>query len=123
MIVTSHARPGYLKKALASGAFAFVPKATSAKVLTEVIRRVHSGQRYVDPELSAEAIAAGESPLTAREADVLELAAGGAPVDEIAQRACLSEGTVRNYLSSAVAKLGAHNRHMAVEIARSKGWI
>lgn len=123
IICTSYARPGYLKRALESGAKAFIPKTTSAKLLAEVIRRVHSGQRYVDPELSAEAIAAGDSPLTPREADVLELAASGAPVEEIAQRACLSVGTVRNYLSSAAVKLNAPNRHVAAEIARSKGWI
>ncbi len=123
MIVTSHGRPGYLRKALAAGARAFLPKTTGARVLADVIRQVHAGQRYVDPELSAEAIAAGDSPLTPREADVLELAAGGAPVEEIAERASLSVGTVRNYLSSASAKLGAANRHEAVESARLRGWI
>ncbi|MDC4233157.1 response regulator transcription factor [Actinomyces sp. B33] len=123
LIVTSHARPGYLKKALGSGARGFVPKTTSGKELANVIRRIESGQRYVDPALSAEAIAAGDSPLTPRESDVLELAADGAPVEEIAERVCLSPGTVRNYLSSAMAKLGAPNRHAAAEAARAKGWI
>ncbi|MDO4260125.1 MAG: response regulator transcription factor [Actinomycetaceae bacterium] len=123
LICTSHARPGYLKKALEAGARGFIPKTTSAKVLAEVVRKLHAGHRYVDPELSAEAIAAGDSPLTEREADVLELAAGGAPIEEIADRAALSVGTVRNYLSSAATKLGAPNRHVAAEIARSKGWI
>lgn len=123
VVLTSHARPGHLKRALAAGARGFLPKTASARVLTDVVRRVHAGHRYVDPELSAEAIAAGDSPLTPREADVLELAADGAPVDEIARRAGLSAGTVRNYLSSAATKLGAPNRHMAAEIARAKGWI
>ena len=123
LILTSHARPGYLKRALAAGVRGFVPKTTPAARLTEIIRRLHAGQRYVDPELSAEAIAAGDSPLTPREADVLELAADGAPVEEIAQRAHLSPGTVRNYLSAAALKLSAPNRHAAAEIARSKGWI
>ena len=123
LILTSHARPGYLKRALAAGVRGFVPKTTPAARLTEIIRRLHAGQRYVDPELSAEAIAAGDSPLTPREADVLELAAGGAPVEEIARRAALSPGTVRNYLSAASLKLGAPNRHAAAEIARTKGWI
>ena len=123
LILTSYARPGYLKRALAAGVRGFVPKTTPAATLTEVIRRLHAGQRYVDPELSAETIAAGDSPLTPREADVLELAAGGAPVDEIARRAALSPGTVRNYLSAASLKLGAPNRHAAAEIARTKGWI
>ena len=123
LIVTSHARPGYLKKALAAGARGFVPKTTSAGQLASIIRRIHAGQRYVDPELSAEAIAAGDSPLTPREADVLELAETGAPVEEIARRAGLSAGTVRNYLSSAALKLDAPNRHVAAERAREKGWI
>ena len=123
LILTSHARPGYLKRALAAGVRGFIPKTTPAARLTEIIRRLHAGQRYVDPELSAEAIAAGDSPLTPREADVLELAADGAPVEEIARRAHLSPGTVRNYLSAAALKLSAPNRHAAAEIARSKGWI
>ena len=123
LILTSHSRPGYLKRALAAGVRGFVPKTTPAARLTEIIRRLHAGQRYVDPELSAEAIAAGDSPLTPREADVLELAADGAPVEEIARRAHLSPGTVRNYLSAAALKLSAPNRHAAAEIARSKGWI
>ncbi|MFL6133999.1 MAG: response regulator [Nocardioidaceae bacterium] len=123
MIVTSHGRPGYLKRALASGVRGFLPKTTSAATLAQVVRIVHSGGRHVDPELAAEAIAAGDSPLTPREADVLEAAAGGAPVEDIARRVNLSPGTVRNYLSSAVAKLGAANRHEAAATARRMGWI
>jgi predicted amidohydrolase len=107
VIVTSHGRPGYLKRALSSGVRGFLPKTTSATTLAEVVRRVHAGGRHVDPELAAEAIGAGDSPLTPREADVLEFAADGAPVEEIARRASLSPGTVRNYLSSAISKLGA----------------
>jgi len=123
VIVTSHGRPGYLKRALESGVRGFMPKTVSARVLAEVVRQVHAGGRYVDPELAASAIAAGASPLTPREADVLELAADGAPVEEIAQRAALAPGTVRNYLSSAAAKLGVSNRHEAARLARSHGWI
>ena len=123
VIVTSHGRPGYLKRALGAGVRGFLPKTVSASVLASVVRTVHGGGRYVDPELAAEAIGAGDSPLTPREADVLELAADGAPVEEIAQRAALSAGTVRNYLSSAAAKLGAANRHEAVHVARRQGWI
>ncbi|TDE12297.1 response regulator transcription factor [Jiangella asiatica] len=123
MIVTSHGRPGYLKRALAVGVGGFLPKTVSASVLAEVVRTVHDGGRYVDPELAAEAISAGDSPLTARESDVLELAAEGAPIDEIARRAALTAGTVRNYLSSAASKLGAANRHEAVHVARRHGWI
>lgn len=123
MIVTSHGRPGHLKRALAAGARGFVPKTVSAQRLAEIIRTVHSGGRYVDPELAADAISAGASPLTAREAELLELAADGAPITDIARRASLSPGTVRNYLSAAAAKLSAENRHTAVRIARERGWI
>jgi len=123
VIVTSHGRPGHLKRALAAGVRGFLPKTTSASTLAEVVRRVHAGGRHVDPELAAEAIAAGDSPLTPREADVLELAAEGAPVEEIAARASLSPGTVRNYLSNAMTKLGAANRHDACATARRMGWI
>ncbi|WP_122819103.1 response regulator transcription factor [Nocardioides pantholopis] len=123
VMVTGHGRPGHLKRALAVGVRGFLPKTTSATTLATVIRSVHAGGRYVDPELAAEAMAAGDSPLTPREADVLELAADGAPVDEIAERAALSPGTVRNYLSSATLKLGAANRHDACSVARRLGWI
>lgn len=123
VIVTSHGRPGHLKRALAAGVRGFLPKTTSAVTLAAVVRTVHEGGRHVDPELAAEAIAAGDSPLTPREADVLELAATGAPIDDIAARASLSSGTVRNYLSNAMMKLDAANRHEAVAIARRMGWI
>lgn len=123
IIVTSHGRPGYLKKALAAGVRGFLPKTTSASTLAEVVRTVHSGGRYVDPTLAAEAIGAGDSPLTPREADVLEYAADGASIAEIAQRAHLTQGTTRNYLSAAAAKLGAANRHEACAVARRYGWI
>ncbi|MGP3989065.1 response regulator transcription factor [Streptomyces sp. 3N207] len=123
MIVTSHGRPGHLKRALAVGVRGFVPKTASAEQLAEIIRTVHGGNRYVDPELAADAISAGDSPLSAREAELLELAGDGAPVAEIAKRASLTQGTVRNYLSAAAAKLGAENRHTAVRMARERGWI
>ena len=123
IILTSHGRPGHLKRALAAGVRGFLPKTISAQVLADVVRSVHAGGRYVDPELAAEAISAGDSPLTPREADVLELAADGVPIDEIARRASLTPGTVRNYLSSAATKLGAANRHEAVHLARDHGWI
>ncbi|KAF4405144.1 response regulator transcription factor [Streptomyces lycii] len=123
MIVTSHGKPGHLKRALGAGVRGFVPKTVSAQRLAEIIRTVHAGNRFVDPELAADAISAGDSPLTARETEVLALAADGAPVTEIAQRAALSAGTVRNYLSSAAAKLSAENRHTAVRVARERGWL
>jgi two-component system, NarL family, response regulator DesR len=123
VIVTSHGRPGYLKSALSAGARGFLPKTTSARNLADVVRKIAAGGRHVDPELAAEAIAAGDSPLTPREADVLALARDSAPVDEIAQRVCLSPGTVRNYLAAAITKLGASNRHEATRIAAEHGWI
>lgn len=123
VIVTSHGRPGHLKRALTAGVRGFLPKTTSAATLATVVRTVHTGGRHVDPQLAAEAIAAGDSPLTPRESDVLELAATGAPINEIAARAALSPGTVRNYLSNAMTKLDAANRHDACAIARRMGWI
>ncbi len=123
LIVTSHGRPGYLKRALTVGVRGFLPKTTSAATLASVIRTVHAGGRYVDPELAAEAISTGDSVLTAREADVLELAIDGSSVEEIASRAHLSPGTTRNYLSSAMAKLGVANRYEAAVKARELGWI
>jgi two-component system response regulator DesR len=123
IILTSHGRPGHLKRALAAGVRGFLPKTVSGQALADVIRAVQAGRRYVDPDLAAEAISAGDSPLTPREADVLELAADGVPVEEIAKRASLSPGTVRNYLSSAATKLDAANRHEAVSVARAHGWI
>ncbi|MFJ9946430.1 response regulator [Kitasatospora sp. NPDC091207] len=123
MIVTGHGRPGYLKRALEVGVRGFLPKTVSAADLAGIIRTVRAGGRYVDPELAADAISAGETPLTPRETDVLELAADGTSIAEIAERAALSQGTVRNYLSSAAGKLGAENRHAAVRIAREHGWI
>ena len=123
LILSSCGRPGPLKRALAAGVRGFLPKTVSAQVLADVVRSVHRGGRYVDPELAADAISAGGSPLTAREADVLELAADGAAVEEIARRAALSPGTVRNSLSSAAAKLGAANRYEAIHKAHTNGWI
>lgn len=123
LVVTSHARPGYLKRALAEGVLGFLPKTAAAGELAAAVRTVAAGRRAIDPELAAETISSGDSPLTPREADVLEYAADGAPVDQIARRAHLAEGTVRNYLSSAQAKLQAANRHEAAAIARRHGWI
>jgi two-component system, NarL family, response regulator DesR len=123
IIVTSHGRPGYLKSALAAGVRGFLPKTVSSRTLALVVRNVASGGRYVDPELAAEAIGVGDSPLTPRETDILALARDGAPVDEIAQRVSLSRGTVRNYLAAAIAKLGAANRHEAARTAAKHGWI
>ncbi|GAB7051914.1 response regulator transcription factor [Catenuloplanes indicus] len=123
VIVTSHGLPGHLKRALSAGVRGFLSKTVSADILATVVRTVHTGGRYVDPQLAAEAISVGDSPLTARETDVLALAATGAPIDDIARRANLSPGTVRNYLSSAAGKMNAANRHEAARIAQGFGWI
>lgn len=123
VIVTSHGLPGHLKRALGSGVRGFLPKTAPAAVLASVVRTVAAGGRYVDPELAAEAIGAGDSPLTAREADILALASDGVPIAEIARRSSLAPGTVRNHLSSAVTKLDVANRHEAARVARGKGWI
>ncbi len=123
LIVTSHGRPGLLKRALSTGVRGFLPKTTSAQTLAAAVRVVAGGGRYVDPGLAAEAMALGDSPLTPRETAVLEAASDGAPVEEIARRTHLAAGTVRNYLSSAAAKLAATNRHEAVNVAHRMGWI
>ncbi len=123
LIVTSHGRPGLLKRALSTGVRGFLPKTTSAQTLAAAVRTVADGGRYVDPGLAAEAMALGDSPLTPRETAVLEAASDGAPVDEIARRTHLAAGTVRNYLSSAAAKLAASNRHEAINAAKRMGWI
>ncbi|MEU5521620.1 response regulator [Streptomyces sp. NPDC093250] len=123
LVVTSHTAPGYLTSALSAGARGFVPKTTSAKELADIIRTVHRGVSYVDPDAAAQALAAGESPLTRREADVLALSADGAPIDTVARRAVLTPGTVRNHLSRIAGKLKAANRHEAAHVARKQGWI
>ncbi|MGW1171986.1 response regulator [Streptomyces sp. NPDC002550] len=123
MIITSHGRPGYLKRALEIGVRGFLPKTVSAHDLADIIRTVHAGKRYISSELAAEAISAGDSPLTPREGDLLALAADGSSIAEIAERVGLSAGTVRNHMSSVVSKLGAENRHAAARLAREHGWI
>lgn len=123
IIVTSHGRPGYLKAALTAGVRGFLPKTTPSRTLAQVTRTVAAGGRYIDPQLAAEAIEAGSSPLTPREADVLALSRDGATVEEIAARVSLSRGTVRNYLSAAIAKLGTTNRHEALSLASKQGWL
>ncbi|MDN0194003.1 response regulator transcription factor [Streptomyces sp. S.PNR 29] len=123
MIITSHGRPGYLKRALEIGVRGFLPKTVSARDLADIIRTVHSGRRYISSDLAAEAISAGDSPLTPREADMLALAVDGSSIAEIAERAGLTEGTVRNHMSSAVGKLRVENRHAAARMAREHGWI
>ena len=122
VIVTTFARAGYLRRALDAGASAYLLKDRPAEALADAVRRVHQGLRVVDPELATEAW--GElDPLTDRERQVLRLAGEGRASLDIAAELNLSEGTVRNYLSEAISKLGASNRVEAARIARTKGWL
>lgn len=123
LIVTTFGRPGFLHRALHSGAHGFVVKDAPAAQLAESVRRVHAGLRVVDPALAADSLMFGESPLTPREAEVLQAGADGATVAVIAQRLFLTEGTVRNHLSSAMGKVSAGTRAEAIRIAVERGWI
>ncbi len=123
LILTTFGRPGYLRRAMESGARGFVVKDAPPEQLATAIRRVAAGERVVDPALAADTLASGVSPLTARERDVLVAARGGTTVAEISEKLFLSEGTVRNYLSAAIAKLGARNRVQAVRTADERGWL
>ncbi|MCW2888724.1 MAG: two-component system, NarL family, response regulator DesR [Streptosporangiaceae bacterium] len=123
VIVTGHGRPGNLRQAMAAGVRGFLGKDTPGARLAQVIRQVYEGARYIDPQLAADALAADECPLTPRELETLRAAADGSPVSRIARGLGLSEGTVRNYLSAAVTKLGVDNRHAAVKAARDLGWL
>lgn len=123
VLVTSHARPGVVKRALGAGVLGVLPKTASAQDFAAAVRAAHAGKRYLDPELAAATIATGDSPLTEREAEVLALAGRGGTVDAIAQAANLAPGTTRNYISSAMTKTGAANRFEAYTIAAERGWI
>jgi two-component system response regulator DesR len=123
IILTTFARPGYLRRALDAGARGYLLKDRPAAELADAVRRVHSGLRVVDPALATEAWNAEVDPLTDRERQILQRAGDGRSSTEIAAELHLSEGTVRNYLSEAIAKLGASNRVDAARIARVKGWL
>lgn len=123
LIVTTFGRPGYLQRALAAGAKGFVVKDAPAEELAEAIRKVHRGEQAVDPSLAIESISLGPSPLTEREREVLAVAHTGASVRTIADSLFLSEGTVRNHLSSAISKLGVDNRSSAAIEAAKRGWL
>ena len=122
IILTTFARAGYLRRALEAGAAGYLLKDMAAEKLADAVRRVHLGMRVIDPELAAEAWVEAD-PLTDRERQVLRLAGDGMTSIDIAQKLSLSEGTVRNYLSEAISKLGAANRVEASRIARTKGWL
>lgn len=123
VVVTTFGRPGYLRRAMESGADAFLVKDAPASQLAEAVRKVLAGERVIDPTLAAAALADGASPLTAREREVLRTAADGSTNAEIAAALHLSQGTVRNYLSTAIQKMAARNRAEAVRMAREKGWL
>lgn len=123
LILTTFGRPGYLRRAMEGGASGFLLKDAPAAELAAAIRRVMAGERVVDPALATEALTAGQNPLTEREREVLAAAAHGASVAGIAAALYLSEGTVRNYLSIAIQKLGVHNRVEAAHLAEEKGWL
>jgi len=123
LILTTFGRPGYLRKAMESGVVGFLLKDAPSTQLATAIRRAVAGERVVDPSLAMAALSEGNNPLTERERDVLAAATGGASIAEIADSLFLSEGTVRNYLSVAIQKLGARNRVEAAHIAEQKGWL
>ena len=124
VILTTFGRPGYLRRAMESGADAFLVKDAPAAQLAEAVRQVLRGERVIDPTLAAAALAEGANPLTDREREVLRAAADGSTNAETRRRArTCPQGTVRNYLSTAIQKTGARNRAEAVRIAREKGWL
>jgi len=123
VLVTRHARPAVLRRALSAGVSGFVPKTTPAARLAEIIRDVAAGRRYVDPDIAASALTEDDCPLTDRELDVLRASRTGASIAEIAAQVHLAPGTVRNYISFAMAKRGAASRHAAAHRAWQEGWI
>jgi two-component system, NarL family, response regulator DesR len=123
IILTTFGRSGYLRRAMESGAAGFVVKDAPAETLADAIRRVVAGERVIDPTLAAATLAAGDSPLTARERDVLIASRSGASIADIATTLYLSEGTVRNYVSSSITKTAARNRMDALRIADERGWL
>ncbi|MDE3230365.1 MAG: response regulator transcription factor [Chloroflexota bacterium] len=123
IILTTFGRPGYLRRAMESGVVGFLVKDAPSAQLAAAIRRVAAGERVVDPTLAMSALGAGENPLTQREREALAAAAAGSSVAEIADRLALSQGTVRNYLSTAIQKVNAQNRVEAARIAEQNGWL
>jgi two-component system response regulator DesR len=123
VILTTFGRSGYLRQAMESGAVGFLLKDAPAAELATAIRRVMNGERVVDPELALSALSDGGNPLTPREQDVLRAALDGASIADMAGRLFISEGTVRNHLSTAIQKMNAKNRVEAARLAEEKGWI
>lgn len=123
VVVTRHARPGVLRRALASGVAGFLPKSRGAEEVAAVIRRVAAGTRYVDPEVAADALSDERSPLTDRELDVLRAGRRGETTGQIAKKLSLAPGTVRNHVSAVLTKLGVATRQQAIMLAEERGWI
>lgn len=123
VILTTFGRSGYLRQAMESGAVGFLLKDAPASQLAIAIRRVISGERVVDPDLALSALSDGDNPLTGRERDVLRASIEGSSIADIAIQLYLSEGTVRNHLSTAIQKLNVHNRMEAAHLAKEKGWL
>lgn len=123
IVVTRHARPGVLRRALASGVAGFLPKSRGAGEVAAIIRRVAAGGRYVDPEVAADALSDERSPLTDRELDVLRTGRRGETTGQIARELSLAPGTVRNHVSTILGKLSVSTRQQAVLMAEERGWI
>ncbi|MFF1790059.1 response regulator [Kitasatospora sp. NPDC058243] len=123
VLVTRHARPGVLRRALAAGIQGFVPKTTPATQLADILRDIHTGGRYIDHQLATHALTETPCPLTPRELDVLRAVHHGHAVSALAEQHHLAPGTVRNYLSGAITKLAVRTRHEAARRAWEEGWI
>ena len=123
VILTTFGRPGFLRRAMQSGVSAFIVKDSPPDRLATAVRKALAGERVIDPDLAAAALAEGINPLTPRERDVLAASADGSLIAEIARKLYLSEGTVRNYLSACIQKTGARNRTEALRIAEERGWL
>ncbi len=123
VILTTFGRPGFLRRAMESGVSAFIVKDSPPDRLATAVRKALAGERVIDPDLAAAALAEGINPLTPRERDVLTASADGSVISEIAAKLYLSEGTVRNYLSACIQKTGGRNRTEALRIAEERGWL
>lgn len=123
LLMTEHPRVGDVRRVVSAGAYGLVPKETPAITMANAIRRVANGRKVVDADLAFAALDTAVNPLSARETEVLQMAALGAPADEIADKLCLTVGTVRNYLTRIIRKLDARNRVDAIRIANGQGWI
>lgn len=123
VILTASVAASTMRDAMAAGACGYVTKGTAVDTLTEIISKVAAGESYVDPQLAASLLRAAPCPLSSREVEVLRKVLPGTPVAEIAKEMHLAEGTVRNYLSSAMSAVGARNRHQAAQLAQKEGWL